>query len=125
MTTRQLFVIRFGEDDAKHLERAAHHHREHEGGNPWADIAATAGALLTGRVQPKVAQDPFLLDIAVCISWECLTRFRDDHLFHASEADLQSWIRQNAVPPTEYRDPSAPQRYAEYLGEELDPMFRD
>ncbi len=109
-TTRDKFVERFGEADAARLESAARRHRKESGSNVYSSMCE----MIAGR-QKDEAPDQFLLDIATCISWECVSRFREWHEFAASEEDLRSWIKANAVPPEEYRDPAGELRYAEYL----------
>ncbi len=113
-STRDRFVERFGETDALNIEAAARQHRgeKNRGDNPMEPIRS----LLGGGDMPQNAEDQFLLDIAWCITYECVTRFHSHHGFVHSVEDLQEWISNNASPPHEYREPGSP-HYAPYLGE--------
>ena len=113
MTTRERFVGEFGEDEAGRIEQAAAQHRR-EDPNPLCRLATLVCEVSAGR-QIEEAEDQFLLDIATCISWECVSRFRKHHGFKSDPETLRAWIKEYAVPPEKYRDPAGVERYAEYL----------
>lgn len=114
MTTREKFVARFGEADARRIEEAARQHTQNEGGNLFARFCeAWCGPV----PDPEDQDDPFLAAISVCIGWECLTRYAGAHGLELDVDECREWVRANCTIPQEYRDPSGPVRYAEYLGE--------
>lgn len=106
-TTRQKFVKKFGKELAKQIEDAAQHHRSDS--NVFIDMAVA----IAGR-QIKKAKDQFLLDIATCIAYECLTRFYENHGFKSNRESVQDWICKNVEIPDEYKDPAALRYYADY-----------
>jgi len=112
--TRDRFVQAFGEREAALIEAAADGHKNGEKDNPWRKL----GEGFFGK-QIKQAEDAFLLDLAWCISWECLwvDGYRTHHGLTVDKNVLREWVRENAVPPAEYRDPAGETKYAEYLGE--------
>lgn len=108
MTTREKFVKQFGEEDTSRIEEAANTHRTKDRDNVWHRI----GSMLAGE-QLTVAPDQFLLDLSTCISWECLSRFRDDHGIAAGEEEIRQWCKNNIIIPDDYRDPIC-SRYDDY-----------
>ena len=70
---RESFVTRFGEYNAAALERAAEGHRPH---------------LLDGD---EHGDDPFADALAVCIGFECMSRFADSHGFSLDVEDVKAW----------------------------------
>lgn len=76
MTVRLSFVDRFGEAEASRIEEAAAMHYG------WHMM----------REEISAGSDPFRTCIAICIGFECLSTYREDHGIEASEEDLRSWV---------------------------------
>lgn len=81
MTIRTSFVETFGEENATRVEEAAISHL----GGPF-DIHSN----------DKWGDDPFQYLFMVCISRDCLTRWRSHHGIDASYEDILAWALENA-----------------------------
>lgn len=73
---RPSFVARFGEADAVAIEAAAEKHKNGVHDNPGSD--------------------PFRWAIVICIGYDCMSRFREDHGIHAPWDQIQAWIKGEA-----------------------------
>lgn len=77
MSTRELFVKKFGEADARALEAAAEGHA-------------------TPSNSKNRGSDPFRWALCIAIGYECIGRFSVYHGLQAAPTDIQQWIKEEA-----------------------------
>ena len=74
MSIRESFVAKFGENEARLIELAAGQHKR----------------------PTKLGSDPFRTAIVICISYECISRFGEYHMFAAPKEEVEKWIQEEA-----------------------------
>lgn len=101
------FVARFGAEDAAKMFAAAREHATDD-----AQGLATLAELLAGVRPQEPDGGSFVWALAMCISYECLERFREAHGFSATTDALKDWFRsEGVVIPDELRDPAGVMHY--------------
>jgi hypothetical protein len=75
---RELFVIKFGEDEAKAIEEAANSHKN--------------------GVHDNKGTDPFKWALLICIGYQCMEveSYREHHIIKTEWATLKQWIKNHA-----------------------------
>lgn len=78
MSIRTKFVEAFSESDAAAIEAAAQGHQ-----SDW-------------QTMDRKGSDPFKWALLMCISFECMGRFREDHGIQATSEALKDWVYNHA-----------------------------